>query len=580
MFETVQKKVLGTVFFCLCLTVSACMTSPRSNSTVLKGQEVTFSGLTAEPNWKTNIFALHPNQYATYKLGEAMSVPQDQGWIDPSGAAWYLWGVELGLPETHHQGYWQRYEGNLRIQVKARDAIYNYEYVVFDEGDEVNQCIADSYQSSLLDVAPCSSGAVANLIMQCGGQGEPCCSGHDVSYDALCDDSLICVEDECKPRSMSDPTACTIVPKDPETHWPDEFTWPGNHAYDWQDRVSFQKPGEPIMLEKLNKAVAWLKNHAVELYLPGGVDSLIAWYDPTIPETDLVAYTVTDNLWVQKALMPFDPLLSARMKDALLNLGWYGNGLFDALFHSVHEYLPFQIIKKDGGDPVHGTLMGNCIIDEGTNDERTVQLRGTNNWWSPETMDFPNCFIDSAVYQAMSDFFNGNHNMAIQRIKNIILRRDLEHICLANPWADVMFWDTEGEVLVDLYGYNHQTEGWPGFNLGWNAYPMATYKLAILLYAMRVMNITSDDNWCGQGQEVCNSIESGMINRLAEMQIEGTWDCPGGFGPCPNDAGGFSHEVAYMKWFGIGPATLISKGGITGEATSSAILAHTVVPLR
>jgi hypothetical protein len=103
-----------------------------------------------------------------------------------------------------------------------------------------------------------------------------------------------------------------------------------------------------------------------------------------------------------------------------------------------------------------------------------------------------------------------------------------------------MFWDSSQRVFVDV---SSRTD----FNNGGN-YDNATYKVGLVLYALKVMGIS-------------NSNTSAMKQRLADAQ----WPTFGDF------TGGLAHVVTYNA-----SGNKVGASGPTGEATSIGILSSTV----
>lgn len=304
----------------------------------------------------------------------------------------------------------------------------------------------------------------------------------------------------------------------------------GPFTTNWADKPTFSAVTNPFGQMSNSAAVSWLQNHAPTLNLSTGFGvRLIAWDDPSLNPA-YVAYLMTDTLWAQHALMPYNSSLASAMKSSLIGAGWYGDGLFDTLFRDVGT----PAFKPLDSDAAHGTLLGNCPA---TSNGRTAQIRtftfGVDQGW---TDGQSRQFIDTAVYRALDEYWAGGstRQTGINRINDLIL--DLRH-----GGQDLMFWDTAQRVFVDVSSRGDYD------NLG--NYVNATYKVGLVLYALKVMGIS-------------NSNAAAMKQRLADAQ----WPLGSG-----DNSGGLAHTVTYNQ-----SGTKVGASGPTGEATSIGLLSSTV----
>ncbi len=293
----------------------------------------------------------------------------------------------------------------------------------------------------------------------------------------------------------------------------------GSYYTNWTDRVQFAQ-ASGLYADRVEAAADWLIDHVKTLELPTKTGKLVAWNDATL-NNDLVAYLMTDNLWVLKALMPYDTTLSNTIKQTLIDLGWYGNRQHDTLFHGYSSvaHKPIQLY-----DYAQGTWLGNCAASG----SGTVQVRVPIYIIDRDfTNGHPNLFVDSAVFQALNEYWNGYQSAAYNYIANAIQY---------NGAADQMWWDTNISILFDA-ATSEACKDSPGGVCN------APFKIGLLLYALNVMNINDFPYEASQ-----------MSQRLREAQ---------------HSHGGVAHQVDYF--FNI-PILY----GPTAEATSIAILAHTV----
>jgi hypothetical protein len=316
----------------------------------------------------------------------------------------------------------------------------------------------------------------------------------------------------------------------------------GYFGDEWQDRVRFEKvSSQSEYHENIEKAIDWLKRHAWDLPLAAdnSTVSVIAWYDPTLhpgcdPRADesshecaFAAYLVTDTLWASKALAPYHPTLAENLHRGLMALKRYGNGLHEVLFHPIEGGLLGHLPKLG----VHGTHIGSCSTSGRELELRTLDIL-------PSSLD-PTKSCETQVYEALQAFWEGNEETGRERLREVYY---------GSP-GDSCYWDTVHKVFVDaatLYVaknlLNCDPEG--------SCFANATFKLGVFLYAVRVMGMEAEF--------------AGQLPILEER----LWDAQHQDGDM---AGGMAHLVLYRP--GEDPAPLC---GATGEATSIAVLAHTV----
>jgi hypothetical protein len=315
-------------------------------------------------------------------------------------------------------------------------------------------------------------------------------------------------------------------------------------------------------------ALDWLKRNIYRVRIPIGapedvITSPVAgFYDPTIDQhtaddtttpaplynNTRAAYLVSDSLYATEALQPYDPDLSLGLQITLQARGWYGNGLCDVIFRTAQlrqeeDTLPFVLA---GSDPIHGDWVAECYNGSVRIEVHTFRMEAVDNY------DY-NEWAESAVYQGLyiwspsiiTNFINGT----------------------AKPGYG---WDSDNGLLVD-----GSTDTDNVGNVG-----VATYKVALLIYALTYMDIPQGDpEWCDKTSNECQNIVLQMISRLHQAQIQGDQDClydGTGLDHCP-DTGGFAHEVFYTKTTS-GEATVAYKYMATSEATSLAMLAHEINP--
>lgn len=295
----------------------------------------------------------------------------------------------------------------------------------------------------------------------------------------------------------------------------------GSRTSVWTTRPTFSAVTNPAGLVNQQNALNWLVLHIANLSLPQGNGNLVAWNDATLGNAR-VAYLLTDNLWAQHALMPYDSLgLWSTIRSSLSRNGFYGNGLHDALFHDVGAtaHQPLDT------DPVHGRLLGTCGASDGIDTQVRVPTMGVSaSWTNGQTSQF----IDSAVYEAMDQLWSGQRAAARDRMLALVAR---------NGADDRMFWDSSRRMLVDVANRADYDRG---------VFTAASFKLGLVLYALRALGLSI-------------AAVPDMQRRLGEAQLAN---------------GGVAHGVTYDS-----SNRVRTRSGATGEATSIAILAHTINPV-
>lgn len=309
----------------------------------------------------------------------------------------------------------------------------------------------------------------------------------------------------------------------------------------WSDSVSYRLPDDPETKARTTRAVGWLKRHTVTFARPGEDESIpvIAWKDPTLDPGEpkvLVGYLITDTLWAAKAIKPLDPEAAAAMERGLQRLGSYGNGLQDVLFHPIDRMLH----RPADSDFVHGHSLGRFPIDGG----RSVDVRDfLQKWDAAFEVGHPARFAEHAAYQAIHDFWNGRKEESRRRILGVV--KDDR----ADP-DDAIFWGDRAEVLIDFASQ----KDWLRFQGGERpTYPNCSFKLGVLLYAIRLMGLETDD-------VIAPRLEK-MRRRLWSAQA---------------DDGGIAHFVHVGRDGEVAPRVR----GATGEATAIAILSETVQSVK
>ena len=316
----------------------------------------------------------------------------------------------------------------------------------------------------------------------------------------------------------------------------------GQSQIAWPDSVSFRLPDNAEAKARATRAVDWLKRHTVTFARPGENESIpvIAWKDPTLDPDEpnvLAGYLITDTLWAAKALKPFDPEAAASMERGLQRLGSYGDGLQDVLFHPIDRVLH----RCADVDFVHGHSLGRFPIGGG----RSLDVRDfLQNWDAAYEVGHPARFAEHAAYQAIHDLWKGRRDDAQRRILAIVMDHGD-----ADP-NDAVFWDDRASVLVDFASQ----KDWLRFQSGEiPTYPHCSFKLGVLLYAIRLMGLETDD-------AIAPRLDK-MKRRLWSAQAED---------------GGIAHFVDVRRNGSVAPR----HRGSTGEATAIAILSETVQAVK
>jgi hypothetical protein len=305
----------------------------------------------------------------------------------------------------------------------------------------------------------------------------------------------------------------------------------------WRDAVSLRLPEDPVVKDRLTRSAAWLVEHIVTIKAKddGKPLRVIAWKDPTLEPEDpklLAGYAITDTLWASKALKLFDPKAANELEASIQHVGCYGNGLHDVLFHPIDQLRH----RPDDPDIVHGHSLGRFPAAGGT----VVDLRVFRQRWDASfDLGHPALFAEHAVYAALNDFWHGRTAAARRRIL------DATTDSRKADSKDRIFWDDGAGILVDHVTYSD----WLGFRAGKREFCRHfTFKLGVLLYAIRVMDLEA---------EIGAPLQT-MKRRLWSAQTQ---------------AGGVAHFVD-VRADGTGTAGREP----TGEASAIAILAELVQP--
>ena len=303
------------------------------------------------------------------------------------------------------------------------------------------------------------------------------------------------------------------------------------HEAVWQDAVTYRMPADAITKDRVTRAADWLTQHLVSVSGPGaGSPSLvIAWKDPTLEPTKpdvLAGYLITDTLWSAKALKLFDSSASQQVERSLQDLGWYGNGLHDVLFHRLDTILHCPADQ----DFVHGFSLGQYPVADG----RSVDLRVFRQKWDANfDLGHPSLFAEHAIYKAIFDHWQGRTGQANSRIREIA----------TGGQAGKIFWDRQTRILVDHVNHDEWLAITEGRRPSCRHY---TFKLGLLLYAVRLL---------GLEQEIGPPVE-GMKQRLWTGQTA---------------SGGVAHFVDVQS-----DGTATAGLDCTGEATAISILAEVI----
>ena len=244
----------------------------------------------------------------------------------------------------------------------------------------------------------------------------------------------------------------------------------------------------------------------------------------------LAGYVITDTLWAAKALALFDRRASEEMEASIEHIGWHGNGLHDVLFHPIDRLRH----RPDDPDIMHGHSLGHFPAGDGL----VVDLRVPRQRWDPGfSLGHPTLFAEHAVYAALNDFWHGRTAPARRKILDVIADRR------KSDSKDCTFWDDKAGILVD---YVNQAD-WLALGEGKrDVCRHFTFKLGVLLYAIRVM---------GLEPEIGARVQS-MKRRLWSAQT---------------NSGGVAHFVD-VRASGEGTAGREP----TGEASAIAIIAEVV----
>jgi hypothetical protein len=305
---------------------------------------------------------------------------------------------------------------------------------------------------------------------------------------------------------------------------------------EWQDLVQFRLPEDASTRAKVNRSADWLRQHTVRVLWREAEAPIpvVAWKDPTL-EPDkpalLAGYLITDTLWAAKALKPIDAKVAAEMENGLRRMGWYGNGLQDVLFHRLEKvrHRPVDV------DFVHGHSLGRYTSTDG----RLIDVRVFQQQWDAYySVGHPRLFAEHAVYQALWDFWQDRRVEARRRIKEILTTQRT-----TDP-ENIVFWDAQSGVLVDYVNYRE----WLAFTKDQTqSFRHYTFKLGVLLYAIRLFNMESE----------------APMSRFRDRLWSGQ-----------SATGGVAHFVDVAR-----DGNVTVKSEPTGEASAIAILAETVVPL-
>lgn len=263
--------------------------------------------------------------------------------------------------------------------------------------------------------------------------------------------------------------------------------------------------------------------------------SIIAWRDPTFhprqPEI-LAGYTLTDTLWAAKAMQFHAPEESQDLLRSLNELDSLGNGLQEVLFGAVTTF-GHRVVDPDH---VHGTTIGRIRLEGG----RQVFVQRFQFKPDPEfTRGHTRLFAEHLAYQAMQDYWQGETQLARQRLQDLF--RPSETVDQQTP----IHWDSKRRLLLDL----GNIEAWRKEPV--SAVDQYPIKLGTVLYAMKLTGLDREFS------EECRAIEQ----RLWQSQ----W--PEQPPELKDQEGGVAH------WFRVHPDGRIQRGrGATAEATAIAVL--------
>jgi len=307
--------------------------------------------------------------------------------------------------------------------------------------------------------------------------------------------------------------------------------------------LKFAEPSAPAEKSAAKRGADWLAAHAVDVLIDEQERlTLIAWWDPTLSpsKSDLVAYTVSDNLWAAWALRPYRPDLSTAILNSLGRLGAQSNGFMDQPFH----ILPAFHGRCTSGDPVHGTLIASAVsLDAEGKPRSSLQIRAPQ--YAPfqdhkQDEHLASSFTDAAVYYAFFLFWHGKREKA----------RRLLISCMKNDGEFGIAFDRRFGVLVDAADREMIRRS---FDKTHTTMRYAPFKQALFLLAARVIGLENN----GVDRAVTQALE----RRILDAQ---------------RSDGSFAHAVTLS--YRNDEITVCNRFGGTAETTAICMLALSALP--
>lgn len=284
------------------------------------------------------------------------------------------------------------------------------------------------------------------------------------------------------------------------------------------DLVRLVSPVTDASRVRVSRASEWLHKHIVQGTLSNAPDlgtlTLVAWHDPSLAPNDnsaLVAYAITDSLWAARALSLQYATQSEAIFNSLAKLNCKQNNLHEVLFQpisAIHH-------RSDDDDIVHGCLLGAFQRNGKTISVRSFRMRLDADY----SIGHPSLFAEHAVYQSLFHFWNGNTNLAKQQLASVFN--------LSPDARAVIHWDRERAVLVDHVNADEYQRFLARETKTCRQY---TFKLALMVYALRLMNLDLVDNAVIQQMQECiwsSQLDSGGIPHFFDVNFEGKiTSCP------------------------------------------------------
>jgi hypothetical protein len=200
-----MKTILRALRYVAFAALGGCMLAPNDNQQIsVKDELVHFAGYTLEPLAPISIQAL--NRQTNTWVQIATAITGTAAARDNQGADWYDFQADVRLPSNHV--YWQRSQNRLLIQVRAatRDVLL----ASFAVGS--NECVEQAYNSggpsAVINQCKSPRSPAAELWLDCGQNGQPCCSSNGAAQTQLCAAGLACSAERCTPCGALNQVCC------------------------------------------------------------------------------------------------------------------------------------------------------------------------------------------------------------------------------------------------------------------------------------------------------------------------------------------------------------------------------------